>query len=77
MDSYALMNFSRPDLELFIARNYIDAATRVSLEKILDLKSRMTLTDSRIESIDIPAQWELRVPLAPTNPGVRREKQNH
>jgi hypothetical protein len=52
MDSYALMNFSRPDLELFIARNYIDAATRVTLEKILDLKSRMTLTDSRIESID-------------------------
>jgi hypothetical protein len=52
MDSYALMNFSRPDLELFIARNYIDAATRTVLEKILDVKSRMTLTDSRIEAID-------------------------
>src|SRR4029079_8445676 len=35
MDSYALMDFSRPDLELFIARNYIDAATRTTLEKIL------------------------------------------
>jgi Carboxypeptidase regulatory-like domain len=52
MDSYALMNFSRPDLELFIARNYIDAATRALLEKILDLKSRMTMTNSRIEAID-------------------------
>jgi len=52
MDSYALVNFSRPDLELFIARNYIDAATRATLEKILDVKSRMTLTDSRIEAID-------------------------
>jgi len=52
MDSYALMNFSRPDLELFIARNYIDAATRATLEKILDVKSRMTMTDSRIEAID-------------------------
>jgi hypothetical protein len=52
MDSYALMNFSRPDLELFIARNYIDAAMRATLEKILDLKSRMTTTDSRIEAID-------------------------
>ena len=52
MDSYALTNFSRPDLELFIARNYIDAATRATLEKILDLKSRMTMTDSRIEAID-------------------------
>lgn len=52
MDSYALVNFSRPDLELFIARNYIDAATRTALEKILDVKSRMTMTDSRIEAID-------------------------
>lgn len=52
MESYALANFSRPDLELFIARNYIDAATRSVLEKILDVKSRMTLTDSRIEAIE-------------------------
>ena len=52
MDSYALMDFSRPDLELFIARNYIDAATRTTLEKILDVKSRMTMTDSRIEAIE-------------------------
>ncbi|HSQ22957.1 MAG TPA: carboxypeptidase regulatory-like domain-containing protein, partial [Pyrinomonadaceae bacterium] len=52
MDSYALTTFSRPDLELFIARNYIDAATRATLEKILDLKSRMTMADSRIEAID-------------------------
>lgn len=52
MDTYALMNFSRPDLELFIARNYIDAAMRATLEKILDLKSRMTMTNSRIEAID-------------------------
>ena len=52
MDSYALVNFSRPDLELFIARNYIDAATRATLEKILDLKSRMTMTESQIEAID-------------------------
>jgi chromosome segregation ATPase len=52
MDTYALMNFSRPDLELFIARNYIDATTRAVLEKILDLKSRMTTTDARIEAID-------------------------
>jgi len=52
MDSYALMDFSRPDLELFIARNYIDTATRTTLEKILDVKSRMTMTDSRIEAIE-------------------------
>jgi hypothetical protein len=52
MDSYALTNFSRPDLELFISRNYIDAGTRAQLEKMLDLKSKMTSTDGRIESID-------------------------
>ncbi|HTD88869.1 MAG TPA: hypothetical protein VK850_20015, partial [Candidatus Binatia bacterium] len=52
MDSYALTNFSRPDLELFISRNYIDATTRAQLEKILDLKSKMTATDARIEAID-------------------------
>lgn len=51
MDTYALLNFSRPDLELFITRNYIDATTRAALEKILDLKSRMTATDARIEAI--------------------------
>ena len=52
MDSFALTNFSRPDLELFIARNYIDPETRAVLEKILDLKSRMTSTDARIEAIE-------------------------
>jgi hypothetical protein len=52
MDSYALTNFSRPDLELFIARKYIDADTRTQLEKILDLKSRMTSADAHIQSID-------------------------
>ena len=52
MDTYALLNFSRPDLELFITRNYIDATTRAALEKILDLKSRMAATDARLEAIE-------------------------
>jgi hypothetical protein len=52
MDNYALLNFSRQDLELFISRNYIDAATRAMLEKIIDLKSRMAAAEARIEAID-------------------------
>lgn len=52
MDAYALQNFSRQDLELFISRRYIDAATRDLLEKIIDLKSRMAATDARIQAID-------------------------
>ncbi len=52
MDTYALMNFSRQDLELFITRNYIDATTRAALEKIIDIKSRMAAADARLEAID-------------------------
>ena len=52
MDAYALQNFSRQDLELFISRRYIDVATRDLLEKIIDLKSRMAATDARIQAID-------------------------
>ena len=52
MDTYALHNFSRQDLELFISRRYIDAATRTILEKIIDLKSQMATTSARIEAID-------------------------
>lgn len=52
MDTYALLNFSRQDLELFISRNYIDASTRVMLEKIIDLKSRMAAAESRLETVN-------------------------
>jgi len=34
MDSYALLNFTRQELELFVSRNYIDANTQKVLEKI-------------------------------------------
>src|SRR5258707_3074277 len=52
MDSYALLNFSRKDLELFISSNYIDATTRAVMEKIIDIKSRMAAAEARIETID-------------------------
>src|SRR5437016_4772349 len=52
MDAYALQNFSRQDLELFISRRYIDVTTRDVLEKIIDLKSRMAATEARIQVID-------------------------
>jgi carboxypeptidase family protein len=52
MDSYALLNFTRQDLELFVSRNYIDANTRGVLEKIIDIKSRIAAAAARIEAID-------------------------
>ena len=51
METYTLSNFTRQDLELFIARNYIDTATRVVLEKIIDVRSKMARAESRVETI--------------------------
>lgn len=52
MDTYTLVNFTRQDLELFISHNYIDAATRAVLEKIIDVKSRIAAVEARLEAID-------------------------
>lgn len=52
MESYTLTNFTRQDLELFVARNYIDAATRATLERIIELRSRLAAKEARVESID-------------------------
>lgn len=51
MDTYALVNFTRADLELFITRNYIDAQTRAALEKLIDIKSRIAAADTRLAAI--------------------------
>ena len=51
MDSYALTNFTRPQLELFVARNYIDSQTQVVLEKILGIKGRIATTQSQLLAI--------------------------
>jgi hypothetical protein len=56
MDSYALTNFTRADLELFIARNYIDQPTRDALEKLIELKARIASLDARLEAIDKEAE---------------------
>ena len=52
METYTLTNFTRQDLELFVARNYIDAGTRTVLERIIDLRSRLAAKEARVESIN-------------------------
>jgi len=52
VDSYTLSNFTRPDLELFVARNYIDDQTRAVLEKILEIKGRLANAQNRLEAIE-------------------------
>jgi hypothetical protein len=52
MDVYTLANFTRADLELFVARNYIDQPTRAALEKLVDLKTSIAAADARLAAID-------------------------
>ena len=52
METYALTNFTRQDLELFIARHYIDDGARATLEKIIDLRSRIAADETRVEAIN-------------------------
>lgn len=56
MESYALSNFTRSQLELFIVRRYIDDQTRAALEKILEVKSRITATELRIAAANAEAK---------------------
>jgi chaperonin cofactor prefoldin len=52
MDTYALSDFTRPQLDLFVARRYIDDPTRAALQNLIDLKSQIGSLDARSEAID-------------------------
>ena len=59
MDSYALTNLSRSDLELFLTRRYINAETKARLEKLIDLRikinqivEKMGAFDDEVEKIE-------------------------
>jgi hypothetical protein len=56
MDSYQLSNLTRRDVELFVSSNYIDAATRAELERLIELKSRIAAVHARIEAADNEAE---------------------
>lgn len=52
MESYALADFTRPQLDLFFSRKYIDEQTRASLQSLIDLKTRIAQLDARDAAID-------------------------
>jgi hypothetical protein len=52
MDTYALGDFTRTQLDLFVARRYVDDATRAALQNLIDLKTRISALDARSEAID-------------------------
>jgi hypothetical protein len=52
MDTYALSDFTRPQLDLFVSRRYIDEPMRDALQKLIDIKTRIAALDARSEAID-------------------------
>src|SRR5262245_27017898 len=52
MDTYQLANLTSRDVELFVTGNYIDAAMRAELEKLIDLKLRIGKESLRINALD-------------------------
>jgi hypothetical protein len=52
MDSYALTNLTRTDLELFLTRRYINAETKQRLEKLIDLRIQINQINARLETFD-------------------------
>ncbi|HEX8735043.1 MAG TPA: hypothetical protein VF721_06970 [Pyrinomonadaceae bacterium] len=52
METYNLTSLTRPQLELFLTRRYIDAATKAKLEKLIDLRSQIAQIDARLEGFE-------------------------
>jgi hypothetical protein len=52
MDTYQLANLTSRDVELFVTSNYIDAAMRAELEKLIDLKLSIGKESLRINALD-------------------------
>lgn len=52
METYQLSSLSRADLEIFISRRYVDDATRVKIEKLIDLRAQANQIAVRLEALD-------------------------
>ncbi len=50
MDTYALTNLSRADLELFLTRRYINDETKARLEKLIDLRMKINQIQLKLNS---------------------------
>jgi hypothetical protein len=52
VETFALNNLTSDYIQLFVARRYIDDATRAALQNILDLKARLAAAHARVATID-------------------------
>lgn len=48
MDTYQISTLTLREIDLFVAQNYIDAAVRAELEKLLALKARIVVNEARL-----------------------------
>lgn len=52
MDTYALSNLTTDDIKLFVAKGYVDEATRAALDRIIEIKGRIAAVDARVQAAD-------------------------
>jgi hypothetical protein len=50
-DSYQIAQITRRDIEIFVSRKYIDEATKVELDKLLDLQTRINTARAKVETL--------------------------
>jgi hypothetical protein len=51
-ESYALSNVTPEQIQIFVARRYVDEETRAALQKILDLKGRLAGANARAAAVE-------------------------
>ena len=56
MDSYQISNLSSRDVELFVSSNYIDAAIKAELEKLIELKTKIFQAERRVKTLEEEAE---------------------
>jgi hypothetical protein len=52
MDTYAISNLTRNDMELFISQHYLDESSRLALEGILTIREKIGAQDVRLAAAD-------------------------
>ncbi|HYE71864.1 MAG TPA: hypothetical protein VEF04_00980, partial [Blastocatellia bacterium] len=56
METFQLSTIQRYQVELFVARNYLNATARAQLEKIIEIRSRMAEIEERIQKANNEAE---------------------
>ena len=52
MDRYAITDITRPQLEIFLTRRYINDATKQRLEKLIDLRAQINQIAVNLQALD-------------------------